>query len=188
MKRLFLWLFNKFDKVFSEGNMQANAIAHDVMTRFSELSPSFISNIAILAKRMPSEAAIVVVHNPHNDLYLAVHRNNEPNDWGFSGGKLEPGESAINGAIRELEEETPYTALEKNVKYFDTRPDGMTHVHVFVIDYKNLAIHTGECEQNYGWVPLTELIRPESSFGDFNKNLIADLYAYNWSQYTGVLQ
>ena len=61
------------------------------------------------------------------------------------------------------------------VKYYDSRPDGQTNVHVFVIDHKDIALHTGGCEQNYGWVTKEELIREESSFGVFNSNLFADM-------------
>ncbi len=175
MFRLIKWFFSQLDKCIDEAGMQGSAIAHNAMTRFSEVSPQLLAKISNLCKTMPIEAAIILVHDKQRNLYLAVHRKNDKHDWGFPGGKIEPEETPIQGAIRELEEETPYTAVQRNVKYYDSRPDGQTNVHVFVIDHKDIALHTGGCEQNYGWVTKEELIREESSFGVFNSNLFADM-------------
>lgn len=59
---------------------------------------------------LPKLAAIAVVL--HEDKVLLVQRRNEPNAglWGFPGGHVEPGETALAAAVRELVEETTVVA------------------------------------------------------------------------------
>jgi ADP-ribose pyrophosphatase YjhB (NUDIX family) len=54
----------------------------------------------------PKLGAIAVVH--HEGRVLLVKRRNEPNanTWGFPGGHVELGETALDAAARELAEET----------------------------------------------------------------------------------
>lgn len=58
-------------------------------------------------------ASVIVIQR--NGLFLAVGRRGDPRALGFPGGKLEPGESPEQAAVRELEEETglkvPVSAL-----------------------------------------------------------------------------
>lgn len=58
----------------------------------------------------PRPAAIAIV--PHNGKVLLVRRANppDPGRWGFPGGKIEPGETFMDAAIRELAEETTVRA------------------------------------------------------------------------------
>ncbi|WP_367119365.1 NUDIX hydrolase [Yoonia sp.] len=58
----------------------------------------------------PKLAAIAVVI--HQNRVLLVQRKNEPNArlWGFPGGHVEPGETALAAAVRELAEETTVIA------------------------------------------------------------------------------
>jgi len=59
----------------------------------------------------PKLAAIAVVI--HNERVLLVRRKNEPNAgmWGFPGGHVDPGETAMAAAARELAEETSVLAV-----------------------------------------------------------------------------
>lgn len=54
----------------------------------------------------PKLGAIAVMH--HQGRILLVKRRNEPNanTWGFPGGHVELGETALEAAVRELAEET----------------------------------------------------------------------------------
>ncbi len=58
----------------------------------------------------PRPAAIAIV--PHAGKVLLVRRANppDPGHWGFPGGKIEPGETYMDAAIRELAEETTVRA------------------------------------------------------------------------------
>jgi 8-oxo-dGTP diphosphatase len=59
---------------------------------------------------VPRPAAIAIV--PHRGKVLLVRRANppDPGRWGFPGGKIEPGESFMAAAVRELAEETTVRA------------------------------------------------------------------------------
>lgn len=61
-------------------------------------------------KHFPKLAAIAVLI--HQDKTLLVRRKNEPDAglWGFAGGHVEPGETALAAATRELFEETSIVA------------------------------------------------------------------------------
>lgn len=54
----------------------------------------------------PKLGAIAVVH--HKERFLLVKRKKDPNadTWGFPGGHVELGETALEAAVRELAEET----------------------------------------------------------------------------------
>lgn len=46
---------------------------------------------------------------------LLVSRKDSPGDWGFPGGKVEPGESIYNAMVREVEEETGVSIQEAHL-------------------------------------------------------------------------
>lgn len=71
----------------------------------------------------PKLGAIAVVH--HENRFLLVKRKKEPNanTWGFPGGHVELGETALDAAVRELSEETG--VIGKAEKYL-TNIDAIT--------------------------------------------------------------
>ncbi len=71
----------------------------------------------------PKLGAIAVVY--HENRFLLVKRKKEPNanTWGFPGGHVELGETALDAAVRELAEETGVVA--KGEKYL-TNIDAIT--------------------------------------------------------------
>lgn len=48
----------------------------------------------------------VIIYDPTTALYLGVSRRNDHDSFSFAGGKCEEGESTIQCAVRETEEET----------------------------------------------------------------------------------
>lgn len=72
----------------------------------------------------PTLAAIAIVLR--KDKVLLVRRKNEPDAglWGFPGGHVEPGETALNAATRELLEETSIVA---NPNTYLTNVDVIEH-------------------------------------------------------------
>lgn len=114
---------------------------------------------------LPKLAAIAVVL--HENKVLLVQRRNEPNAglWGFPGGHVEPGETALAAAVRELAEET--TVIARAERY-------LTNIDVIIHDDKGgLQFHfllaavlcryeTGtpiadDDVSDAAWVPLAEV-------------------------------
>ncbi|MFJ4675171.1 NUDIX hydrolase [Kitasatospora sp. NPDC088783] len=63
-------------------------------------------------QRVPRQAARTVVLSPDGEVLLFRSDNSEVGlHWNAPGGGLEPGESPIEGALRELHEETGWTDL-----------------------------------------------------------------------------
>lgn len=83
--------------------------------------------------KTPLLGAIAVV--VHNDQVLLAQRRNKPDAglWGFPGGHVEWGETALSAAVRELHEETGVLAQPRayltNVDVLRHSPDGMTQMH-----------------------------------------------------------
>lgn len=81
----------------------------------------------------PKLGAIAVV--AHNGRLLLVKRKNEPNanTWGFPGGHVELGETALAAAARELCEETGVIAAPRryitNIDAITHNPDGSVRFH-----------------------------------------------------------
>ncbi|MBI1244395.1 MAG: NUDIX domain-containing protein [Alphaproteobacteria bacterium] len=59
---------------------------------------------------MPRPAAIAVVRREGRFLLVRRGQPPDPGRWGFPGGKIEPGETAAEAAVRELAEETGVVA------------------------------------------------------------------------------
>jgi len=60
------------------------------------------------------QAVCVVIKNKYGR-YLAVSRRNDLTQWGFPGGKVDPGESNIEAATREIYEEIGISVCDENL-------------------------------------------------------------------------
>jgi ADP-ribose pyrophosphatase YjhB (NUDIX family) len=59
-----------------------------------------------MLKAKCTHGAIVIVRNSDDEYLLVRQRLRERNHWGFPGGFLNPAEAPVDGAIRELREES----------------------------------------------------------------------------------
>lgn len=124
------------------------------------------------------EAVTIVIFNPLNGLMLATHRKDDETAWGMPGGKIDDGESPLEAVVRELGEETPYTALIDNIEYLGRRPcygDASYNVHTFMVKDATLLklnISLKGVEQNYGWIHPRLLTR--GPFANFNSLLFSE--------------
>jgi 8-oxo-dGTP pyrophosphatase MutT (NUDIX family) len=65
--------------------------------------------ITIGRKKMALEGAVMVIINDADEVLLLERPENvrwAPNQWGYPGGKIEPGEDPLTAAVRETKEET----------------------------------------------------------------------------------
>ena len=98
-------------------------------------------------KTYPKLAALAVV--PHSGKLLLVRRKNEPDAglWGFPGGHVDPGETGLDAAIRELREETSVVA--EAVDYLTNidviiKDDNECITHHFLLAVVLCKYHSGE--------------------------------------------
>ena len=107
------------------------------------------------------------------------------NQWALAGGFLNPDERIVDGALRELKEETkirvPKKELEnsiKEVKVFDhpqrsQRGRIITHVHLIDLGYQTLPSIKGSDDANEAhWVPIADVMRMEDEFFEDHFDII----------------
>lgn len=107
----------------------------------------------------PKLGAIAVVH--HDGRFLLVKRKKEPNanTWGFPGGHVELGETALAAAVRELAEETGVTGRAEryltNVDAITYDNDGAVQFHyllaVVICTYQSGTPLAADDVSDAGW-------------------------------------
>ena len=119
--------------------------------------------------RLPIAAAIAVV--VRGERLLLVRRSHKPDAgrWGFPGGKIEPGETVIAAALRELAEETGVAAdvVEVLTAVDIIRREGET-LHHYVLVAVLCRWRQGEGlpasdAHETGWFDLAEIAGLEKS-------------------------
>lgn len=99
---------------------------------------------------------------------LLIERRNEPykGKWAFSGGFLNPDETAEDGALRELQEETGLTGTYIEQFHTYTVPDRDPRERVITIAYYALVriqeVHGGDDATKAKWFPIDEV--PQLAF------------------------
>ena len=117
-----------------------------------------------LFSKKKEKAAVVLLFNQGK--ILAVSRKNNKNDFGLPGGKLEPGESFKEGAIREVKEETGLDIFGL-IPIFHRIDNGFFAI-CYIAQWKGEIDHTLES----GIVKWTDFDTiNKGSFGDYNKEL-----------------
>ena len=114
---------------------------------------------------LPRLAALAVV--VVNDHVLLVERRNPPNagSWGFPGGHVDLGETALDGAARELLEETGVVATPRqyltNVDVIEHDEAGAIRFHFLLAavacDYVSGTPVAGDDALNAGWISIADL-------------------------------
>ena len=113
---------------------------------------------------VPKLGAIAVV--VHEGRVLLVQRRKEPNagTWGFPGGHVELGETALDAAVRELAEETGVVATARhyltNLDVIHHDDDGAVRVHYLLAavrcDYVSGTPVAADDAKDAGWFTPAE--------------------------------
>lgn len=114
----------------------------------------------------PRVAALAVTLD--GDRVLLVQRRNPPDAglWGFPGGHVEPGETALDAAARELAEETGVTARPlaylDNIDVIERDEQGALRFHFLlaavICDYVAGQPVAADDALAAEWVPLAEVL------------------------------
>jgi 8-oxo-dGTP diphosphatase len=112
-------------------------------------------------------ATLVYVLSPDRTQVLMLHRNKRSDDIHFGkynglGGKVEPDEDVVSGAIREVAEESGLTVtairLRGTISWPGFGPDGQDWFgFVFRVDAFTGTAHEGNDEGTLEWTPISVL-------------------------------
>ncbi len=112
----------------------------------------------------------------HNDQVLLAKRRKNPDSglWGFPGGHVELGETALAAAARELQEETGITANPidylTNIDVVFCNPDGSVAVHyllaVVLCDYVNGTVQAADDVSDARWFDCDDIRAGSISMSD----------------------
>lgn len=125
------------------------------------------------SKNLPTtgKAALAVVMK--GGLLLAISRENDREDFGLLGGKLEPGEMWLTGLVREVHEETGLEVISAELVHEGESDDG----HL-VRSYRCL-LNDYEAPVKESWEGIVRWVRPEEvvkgCFARHNRKVLSTL-------------
>ena len=107
--------------------------------------------------------ALIYSKSTHRYLFLLRNKTKHSGEWGIVGGKIEPGETVINGLVREIQEEIGVDYTDKKFIPLETfTADNQKFVYyTFLVDVKEEFVPTLNDEhRGYCWVPLDDYPKP----------------------------
>jgi 8-oxo-dGTP pyrophosphatase MutT (NUDIX family) len=128
------------------------------------------------------EAVCLVTQNAEGK-YLSVSRWNDYSKFGLPGGKVDPGETPMQAAARELKEETGY--LAGDLTLIDTRDYNNERVYCYKVILAGTPLSNEELIANgegiMAWVDFSVLC--EGPFGDYNSVVLKEYAEATSSRY-----
>lgn len=142
-------------------------IPKSVGTKFSEADPGGSLPERAGDDAIKGHAAGIMFVAPDGDILLLRRSGDEanfPGHWAWPGGKLNPGESPLEGAKREAKEEMGDAIPNGPVKHLDSRrtprdPNFAFHTFVQPVGSKFIPRLNGE-HSGYAWSPMHQLPAP----------------------------
>lgn len=109
--------------------------------------------------KMKKSAVVGVIVDNEILMLKRQYRENKSNGWCLPGGKLEPNETSIDGAIRETFEETGITidAPEYLGEEVSNNGEFMVDIYMIKMTEKNPVTLSIREHSEYQWVPLNEV-------------------------------
>lgn len=106
-------------------------------------------------------------------LVLAVSRKTDHEDLGLPGGKIDPGEAALDALDRELREEVGTGVLSAETVFEDLdRVEGAVRKPCRTYRVTSwVGVPQSREGAWVGWVPPSRLLEPSCSFRDYNRRL-----------------
>lgn len=137
---------------------------HNFSETVDDKSDKIIRKKHIQVQKSPRAACCLILND--NGKVLAVSRKDDPTAFGLPGGKVDPGETPEEAAVRELQEETGLEATNLRQVFVREEEDGYT-THTFTCEIAG-AIDTEESGV-VKWVTPEVLFA--GPFGTYNKLL-----------------
>jgi len=113
-----------------------------------------------MSRAVPAALAVVVEAGQ----VLLVRRLNPPDAglWGYPGGRVEPGETPAEAALRELREETGVRAADPRLlTVLEVRSEGFAYdLHAHLCAYVSGDPVSADDVSEAAWVPVAEVLAP----------------------------
>jgi len=128
----------------------------------------------VTLRSAPTRAAVVIPVAPDGEV-LVIRRTatcpRAPLHWNFPGGYVEDHEDTVDGALRELREETGLRAPREALRLmFSYRADALISVLVVPVARKFVPQDQDGEHDMYAWVPLDRIPQPATTGALFVAN------------------
>jgi 8-oxo-dGTP pyrophosphatase MutT (NUDIX family) len=112
--------------------------------------------------KQEKSAGMIVIHHGKPSTYLLLHYHYKSDYWDLVKGHIEPGETRIQTALRELAEETGITTctvidgFEHTVKWFFTKESSLVQKEAtyFLCTVPTHDITISDEHVGYAWLPI----------------------------------